>query len=349
MRTFTFPQLTGAALAATAVTGLSHQIYSSFRSQSFKPVGFEQHRRTCSTGNIITYYTRKGLPGGPTVIFESGLMHTSVAWLLICDSLDPSISVVVYDRAGYRKSLRRCNEEYSLAESVTDLLDVLAEATDGSGPNYVVGHSLGGYLAHRAASRENGEAAAKDARPLIDGIVLIDPTHPRELVASYRQREGARGTNAAMKLGPVTALMGGGLLVEKDSLFEYCEGSPYYQQLRHEASSFVCWQASKREWNYSYRLLLDGGRPLEQLPIPVAIIAADKTMIDLPEQRDLYDDYVASGVGGDFTTIPGSGHLSITGSVEHAPLTAAAVETLVNAWSKSAKATEGTPPEVKAK
>ncbi|RII13759.1 putative aminoacrylate hydrolase RutD [Streptomyces sp. YIM 130001] len=351
MRAFTFPKITGAALAATAVAGVTHQIYSSLTSQFYRPPGFEQHRHTCSSGNIITYYRRDGLPGGPTVVFESGLMHTSVAWLLLCEHLDPAISVVVYDRAGYRKSLRRCNVEYNLAESVGDLLDIIARGTDG-GPTYVVGHSLGGYLAHRAAERAATEE--KDGgRRAIDGIVLIDPTHPQELVVSQSQREGARGTNAAMKLGPVTALFGGGLLVEKGPLFEYCEGSPYYRQLRREASSHAGWVASKREWGYSYRLMLDGGRPLARLSVPVSVIAAEKTVLDLPEQQKLYDEYVASGAGGgSCRTIPGSAHLSITGGVEHAPLTAAAVQEQVTVWAESAVGTgTGTDrtPEVQAR
>ena len=338
MRELTFPRLTGTLIAAAMVAGVTHQIYSSYRSGQFRPDGFQHHRHACSTGNVINYYRREGLPGGPTVVFESGLMHTSVAWLLICDHLAPDISVVVYDRAGYRKSLRRSDKPYTFGESVSDLVDIVGRATEGDGPVYLVGHSLGGYLAHLAASRLSDEAEP-GVRRSIGGVILIDPTHPQELVVSHSQREGARGVNATMKLGPVTTILGGGLLVDKRSLFEYCEGSPYYRALRYEASSFTCVQTAKREWDHSYSLLLDGGRPVQDLPSPVAVLAAEVTLAGIPEQKDLFDEYVASGTGGEVAVVPESDHITITGSIDCAPRTASMVEQLVRDWSRSAATT----------
>ncbi|MEU9762897.1 alpha/beta hydrolase [Streptomyces sp. NPDC047985] len=316
----TFPTLTTAGLAACLAAGLAHRTYANFVSRRGH-AGFEEHRRRCSSGNILTYHTRRGTPGGPTLVLEAGLMNTSASWLLMADHLDPGISLLLYDRAGYRGSLRRCPEDYSLNESVNDLLEIIDEGVGTDGPCLLVGHSLGGYLVHRTA------AAAPAGR--IHGLVLVDPTHPGELLNSRKQREGSRGVNLTMKLGPWSAAFGGGLLIDKKGLFAFAEGSPHYRTLRLESSSTSTWHTTRREWDYSYAFMLDGGRPLDSLEIPVRVLAAESTMRSTPEHGELYEEYVASGTGGSVLTIPGSTHLSITGGTEHAPLTARAIEDAV--------------------
>jgi pimeloyl-ACP methyl ester carboxylesterase len=316
-----FVEMAMGGLAAAGVAGVLHQAYCDIRTKTFPYKGFEQHRVTTSTGNIITYYTRPAAPGGPTLVLEAGLMNSSLAWLLVADHLDSDIGLVVYDRAGYRGSLRRAGEDYHLGESVTDLCDVIEDATED--PVFLAGHSLGGYLVHEAAAR-----LGQNAR----GVILVDPTHPRELQHSLRQRTGSHGINMTLKLGPVTSLLGGGLLVDKDNLFVFAEGSPYVKPLRWEASAANTWRASKREWNYSYPFMLHGGRPLEKISVPVTVLGAATTTERSPEQLDLYDEYIASGTGGEVHTIPGSSHLSIINSVEHAPLTAARIEKHISEW-----------------
>ncbi|MFE9535706.1 alpha/beta hydrolase [Streptomyces sp. NPDC006691] len=315
MTHLTFPKLTTAALATCLAAGLSHRAYADLKCRRGHD-GYEKRQVRCASGNIVTYHVRRGTPQGPTLILEAGLMNTSAAWLLVAAQLDPDISVLLYDRAGYRGSLRRCPEDYSLNESVNDLTEVIADGVGTGGPCIAAGHSLGGYIVHRAA-------AASDR---IHGLVLVDPTHPGELLHSRRQREGSRGVNLTMKLGPWSAAFGAGLLIDKKGLFAYAEGSPHYRTLRLEGSATSTWRAANREWNYTYAFMLDGGRPLDRLQVPVEVVAAESTLRDTPEHGDLYQEYVASGTGGRIVTIPGSTHLTITGGIEHAPLTAAAIE-----------------------
>ncbi|MFJ6940085.1 alpha/beta fold hydrolase [Streptomyces sp. NPDC101132] len=318
MSTWSFPRLTAAALGAGLATGLAHQGLATLHSQRAH-AGFEQRRLRCSSGNILTYHVRAGATGGPTLVCDAGLMNTSASWLLVADHLDPSVSVVLYDRAGYRGSLRRCPEDYSLNESVNDLAEVVADGVADDAPCVLTGHSLGGYLVHRAAG-----ADALAGR--VHGVVLIDPTHPRELLHSRKQREGSRGVNLTMKLGPWSALLGAGLLIDKKGLYSFAEGSPHYRTLRLEGSAASTWRAARREWDYSYAFMLDGGRPLDALDVPVSVVAAHSTMRDTPEHEELYQDYLDSGTGGRLTTVEGSNHLSITGGTAYAPLTARAIE-----------------------
>lgn len=318
MSALTFPNLVKTGLAACLTAGLAHRGYADLACRRGH-AGFERRTLRCDSGNIVDYHVRRGAPGGPTLLCEAGLMNTSAAWLLVADQLDPSVTVVLYDRAGYRSSLRRCPEDYSLRESVDDLTQVVADGA-GDGPCVLTGHSLGGYLVHRAAAALPGR---------VHGLVLVDPTHPRELLHSRQQREGSRGVNLTMKLGPVSATFGAGLLIDKKGLFAYAEGSPHYRTLRLEGSATSTWRSARREWDYTYAFMLDGGRPLDELEVPVSVVAAETTLRSTPEHNDLYEEYVASGSGGEITTIPGSTHLSVIGGVEHAPAAARVIEKAV--------------------
>ncbi|MFE0137254.1 alpha/beta fold hydrolase [Streptomyces sp. NPDC059037] len=312
----TFPKLTGTGLAACLAAGLVHQGYAAvatWRGHS----GFERHSTRCGSGNIITYHLRRGAPDGPVLVCDAGLMSTSTAWLLVADHLDPAVTVVLYDRAGYRSSLRRCPDAYSLSESVNDLVDVVTVALGGRRTCVLAGHSLGGYLVHRAA------AAAPE---LVEGVVLVDPTHPRELLHSPRQREGARAADMTIRLGPWTTLFGGGLLLDKREMFAFARGTAHHRALRLEVSASATWRAARREWGHSYAFMIDGGRPLDRLEIPVSVIAAEQTLRNSPEHRELLEEYVSSGTRGEVTTIADATHFSVVSGTGTAALTAKAIE-----------------------
>ncbi|MEV7601339.1 alpha/beta hydrolase [Kitasatospora sp. NPDC089797] len=307
----TFPRLVMAGLGACLAAGLAHQVYATVATRAGHQ-GFERRTVRCSSGNLLTVHLRPGTPGRGTLVCEAGLMNTSAAWLLVADHLDPGLSLVLYDRAGYRSSLRRCPEQYSLHESVQDLAEVVGGTVTDSGPCVLAGHSLGGLLAHRAA-------AVCDR---VDAVVLVDPTHPAELMNSAKQRAGSQGIDMTMKLGPWSAFFGAGLLIDKDGLFAFAEGSPHRRTLRLESSAPTTWRAARREWGYSYAHMLDaGGRPLDRLGVPVSVLAAESTLRDTPEHAALYEEFLASGTGGELVTAPGSSHLSITCGPECAPFT----------------------------
>ncbi|MGW6598003.1 alpha/beta fold hydrolase [Streptomyces sp. NPDC055036] len=336
MKTYTFPQLTAVTLGALLASGVSYAAYAGIRSRTFRHSAFTEHRISCETGNLITYYRRDGLPGGPTVVFESGLMGSSTSWLLLADHLDAATSVVVYDRAGYRKSLRSCTEEYCLSESVDDLREVIADAVVANGPVFLAGHSLGGYLCYQVAGTPSRNGESRMPEPAVDGVILVDPTHPRELMESRRQRLGSGATHMTLKLGPLTSLLGGGLLADRKNLFAYCAGSPYEKPLWLEGSAASTWRAARREWQQSYTLMLDGGRQLNTVAVPVTVIAAEETLRSSAEQRSLYDEYISLGTGGEMVSIAGASHMSIVASVEHAPATAAELEKVIAVWTKRA-------------
>lgn len=336
-----FPSLTTGALGVALGIGLSHTAYAGIRSRMFRHHAFTEKRVTCATGNILTYYRRDGLPASPTLVFEAGLMSTSTSWLLLADHLDPTLSVVAYDRAGYRKSMRGCAEPYCLSESVDDLRDVIADAVISDGPVYLVGHSLGGYLAYQVATTASRTTESRVPAPAIDGVVLIDPTHPGELMRSRRQREGSRGVHMALKLGPLTSLAGGGLLMDKKNMYAFCAGSPYEKIWRLEGSTVSTWLAARREWRQAYIFMLDGGRQLHGAAVPVTVLAAEETLLPEQEQRSLYDEYVSLGSGGQVVSISETSHMSIVASVTHAAITATELQKIIALWSGNLDSAKG--------
>lgn len=284
--------------------GLAHQAHASLRTnQSHR--GWERHEVIGETSNVLTAHRLEAGPGAPELFFEAGLMNTSTSWLMLAERLAGDYTVTVYDRAGYRRSRRGQSEPYHLAESVSDAVDVVRSLKADGAEVTLVGHSLGGYIAHRAASLL-GDLAR---------VVLIDPMHPQELVASRGQRQGSKGLDLSLRTGPITVALGGGLLMDKAGALRVSADNPYVRFLRNELSALSTWTTGLREWRYTYPFMLDGGSPLADLVVPVHIIGASETLQGSAEQRALFDSYIASGsVGGTLVEIPDTSHLGIVSS-----------------------------------
>lgn len=107
--------------------------------------------------------------GSPTVILESGLMSTVLAWNEIQPELAKSTRVISYDRAGLGWS--DGGPEPRNASRLIDELHALLAEMKISPPYILVGHSFGGVTTPLFATRYAEEVA---------GVVLIDPVAPTE-------------------------------------------------------------------------------------------------------------------------------------------------------------------------
>ncbi|MFW6772906.1 alpha/beta fold hydrolase [Nocardioides sp. CPCC 205120] len=296
--------------------GLAHQAHASIRTNQAHHRGWQRHEVVGETSNVLSVHRREAGPGAPELFFEAGLMNTSTSWLMLAERLAADCTVTVYDRAGYRRSRRGQSEPYHLGESVSDLVDVVRALKADGADVTLVGHSLGGYIAHRAASLLGD----------LTGLVLVDPMHPQELVASRGQRLGSKGLDLSLRTGPVTVALGGGLLMDKAGALRVSEGNPYLRGLRDELSALSTWTTALREWRYTYPFMLDGGLPLADLGVPVHVVGASETLEGSAEQREMFDSYVASGTaGGGLVEVPGTTHLGIVGSPASLDAVAAAV------------------------
>lgn len=313
-----FPLAVAVCAAGTLAAGAAHQAHATIQTRR-KHHGWTAATIDCETTNRVVAYRRERGPDAPEIFFEAGLMNTSTSWLLLADALR-TCTVTIYDRAGYRASHRRQREPYSLSESVSDFIDVVTSQRRAGAPAWLIGHSLGGYMVHRAASAIDDVA----------GLVLLDPMHPQELVTSEQQRTGARTTDLSMRTGPPAIALGGGLLLDKPGLLQAAHANPYRDKLSHELSAVSTWSSAAREWRYAYTFMLDGGAPLVPLAAPVHVMAASQTVAQSPEQRDLYADYVASGTArGRTQIIDDCNHLGIVSDPDMVGRTARAIDSLL--------------------
>lgn len=157
-----------------------------------------------STGSRLRYLVSgRTDPNAPVIVFENGLLSTAHFWHWIAEGLSDQATVVTYHRAGYASSLTG-RRGRPIADLDRDLQELCGHV--GSGRRVVVvGHSLGGYLAHRLAAR----------RPdLVSAVVVVDSTHPLELERSAQQRVGNEALVPNLRLSAVSIGLGLGDLLD---------------------------------------------------------------------------------------------------------------------------------------
>lgn len=114
----------------------------------------------------VEIWTQVSGAGSPTVVFVPGAGSVGLEFSGLSEELGSDLTTVLYDRAGTgwsgAVSLPRT------VEQVTGELASLLEVLEVSPPFVLVGHSLGGAYAQRAALDLGSEVAA---------VVLLDPVH----------------------------------------------------------------------------------------------------------------------------------------------------------------------------
>ena len=109
--------------------------------------------------------------GEPTVVLESGLdIAGSLAWVTVQPEIAKTNRVCSYDRAGILWSSGL--DERPTAKGITERLHTLLGTASETPPYVLVGHSLGGPLSMVFADRYRDE---------IEGVVLVDSSHPEQL------------------------------------------------------------------------------------------------------------------------------------------------------------------------
>jgi len=107
--------------------------------------------------------------GGPTILFEAGLMSTVLSWSELQRTLAASFRVVSYDRAGLGWS--DLGPMPRTADRIVEELHTLLERAGIPPPYVLVGHSFGGLTMPLFAARFPDE---------VSGMVLVDPVVPAE-------------------------------------------------------------------------------------------------------------------------------------------------------------------------
>ncbi|MGA8599055.1 MAG: alpha/beta hydrolase [Bryobacteraceae bacterium] len=145
-------------------------------------------RRFPAPGRLLTidrqtfHVVEKG--AGPTVVLESGIASTSIAWLKVQAELAKEARVIAYDRAGLGWSSPPHTPR--TLENVVDELHAVLHRIEAPQPFILVGHSYGGLVVRLFSKLHPHEVA---------GIVLVDPVETRDWypIAEPQRRRLARG------------------------------------------------------------------------------------------------------------------------------------------------------------
>ena len=110
--------------------------------------------------------------GSPVVVFESGMGQPMTTWLPVFEEVGEITKVFAYNRPSYEIS----SEVPSIhsTQEIAELLQQNLYETGNMPPYIFVGHSFGGILAN---------AFARIYPEDVIGIVFVDASHPRQLIA----------------------------------------------------------------------------------------------------------------------------------------------------------------------
>jgi pimeloyl-ACP methyl ester carboxylesterase len=308
----TLPRVTALLLAA----GFTAALLAQARRRATVLEGRGDERVLVSTaGNRLAYRrTGDGSRERPVVVVENGLVSTPEHWEWIVQALRDRFDVVTYYRAGYGPSVRGARSPYGLEESVGDLAELIAHV--GGGTSVVVlGHSLGGYLALRAA-------AAAGSR--VRGLALLDSSHPAELERSARQAQGKELFSSSLDFMPWSLQLGLGALLKRP---EWVDALPAAVRRRAlaEYRDARLWRAGQREWRATVAAFEASEGRLPEIGVPVLVLTAGCTASRDPEQWALHQEIADAAPRAEQHVIEGADHDQVLTDADAAGRVAALV------------------------
>ncbi|WP_148281456.1 alpha/beta fold hydrolase [Tsukamurella sp. 1534] len=295
----------GAAAAAVALNG------ARLRRRRRVRAGRGDERVLRTAAGALRYRVAGEPPGAAataTVILVNGLGAIPEAWEHLALDLAADHRVITYDRA----------EDPPLGGSldaeVTRLAD-LVRAEGAGAPVHLVGHSLGGYLALRAA---------ESAGPAVGAVTLLDASHPGQLRRSEVQATGTAQLGAALRIIAWSMRLGLGELAQRprtvDRLPEHVRG-PAVDRFRDPR----LWAAADREWRELLRDFEAKAGDPPATAVPRLVVTAELSEAHDPVHARLQDEYAAAGALARREVIAGADHDDLLYREEHALRIAALV------------------------
>ncbi|MFF6995482.1 alpha/beta fold hydrolase [Streptomyces sp. NPDC008313] len=302
----------GAALALAASAAGVVAVQRRLRSREGWPTSLTM---TTRQGNELQYEVMApGSPGRPVVVFCNGLGTSSEYFSWISEHLarKSGYGVITFARAGYAGSSRRSTEPYRLNESVDDLVDLVHGAVASDRKVVLVGHSLGGELCRRAATRIGSR---------LHSVVYLDSSHPAELNRSEQQGEAAKRLRESLTLMVWSLRLGMGALMSRP---EWLDSLPEHYRLRAFAqySDLRTWVAARREWLAVEKDFRAFSGDLTPIDAPALMISAQQTTDRDPEQllmhHELAQAHRGDGRRVETVVMEGANHEGLLVKAEYA-------------------------------
>lgn len=235
-----------------------------------------------------------GDPEQPVVVLASGLLSTSehYAWMAERLCFETRYGVITYARAGYAGSHRHATTAFRLSESVQDLVDLVNGAVAPHRKVILVGHSIGGELARRAA-RHLGDR--------LQGIVYLDSSHPGQFTSGLGASEkGLAGNFTAVSRA---LRLGTGILLTHPVWIGELPYA-YRKKVFAQYADARMWEAARREWKAIRADFKSFTGALARIEgVPALVVSAQRTVDRNPEQLLLHRELAEAHTGARTETV----------------------------------------------
>ncbi|MFJ6727129.1 alpha/beta fold hydrolase [Streptomyces sp. NPDC091281] len=310
------PVVAGGLLAAALGGAL---LASAHRARLVTAGRRDERTVTTSAGNTLRYrITGTGTdpqsagepaPERPLFVLENALVASAEHWEWITRALGEHHRVVTYHRAGYGPSTYAGGDDYRLDTAVDDLTDLVRHVA-GDRPVVLVGHSLGGYLALKAAALLPGQ---------VRGIVLLDSSHPAQLRRSEQQAQGAASLSGTLALLPLSLSFGLGALMKRPDWVDRMPDDVRTLMAAQYRDARM-WRTARREWRAAQEDFEACEGRLPRIDAPALVLTAGLTGVQDPVQTELHDELAGAARGSVRQVVEGVDHdglLSVREAAEH--------------------------------
>lgn len=245
---------------------------------------------TTRHGNELHYNERVSeKDDSPVLVFGPGMISTAEHFGWITDKLveESDVGIITYSRAGYGPSKRHCETPYTLQESVDDLVDLVNGAVDEGREVYLVGHSLGGEFARRAA---------KELGDRVSGVIYLDSSHPEELNRSKQQQEAADRLKDGLNMFTRSLRAGLGATLVRPRWVHSLPVEVRSRAFAQYADSRL-WRAGMREWDATEQDFYAFSGALPPVDGHALVLSAQRTVDRDPEQLLMHNELAAAHRG----------------------------------------------------
>jgi pimeloyl-ACP methyl ester carboxylesterase len=289
-----------AAVGTVGAIGAAVAGHASRRAVLTRPRDNEELLTTSSGSQLSYRITGPGDGPSPVIVVVHGMISTAEHWEWVTQGLSGRFSTVTYQRPGYGRSRSATDEPFrfdTAVQDLTDLLDVVAHDR----PVVLVGHSLGGYIALRAAERLGARVA---------GVGLIDSSHPAELRRSKQQAQGAGSMASRFAIIATTLRMGlGSMLSRPDWIDDLPEHVRPLALAQYRDSGM--WEAGRREWRTVHAEFQDFDGALPKVDAPVLVVTSGVTAQLDPVHKELQEELGKCGTRADYHVLDDVDHNGI--------------------------------------
>lgn len=272
---------------------------------------------TVSVGGRDVHVRVTGEPSdAPTVVLEAGMGCPLQQWSWVQQELSGAgYQVLSYDRAGlgWSQPVPGSRDAAAMAE---ELHDLLAALDMGGRPLVLVGHSVGGLLVRVYADRHPRR---------VRGLVLVDATHPDELVRSRKQQRGLPWLEQSTKSSYVRSLLGIQRLLPPEQTWSTLPAQEWLQ-LAHLQSQAGGWRTTLRELEAWKHQIPEQVRQT-QLPdgVRLAVVTSGVSIRNDPVHEKLQGELAALRTGATHEIIRPADHYGLIVDPAHAKRVAAIV------------------------